>query len=160
MNFLQNCIKSLCFIFVMRYNLGCEKGGIMTDYDVFTREEVTKLLLELGMPANLQGFRCLQLCVLKVIEDPSLLRKVTKNLYPLVGKEFAIDGSVVERSMRHSTDIGFYKTQFKPLCKLYDMDENHWTYKPTSSELIALLAEYGRFQAEKNGLAPEQAKQN
>ena len=51
----------------MLYNLGCEKGGTMTDYDVFTREEVTKLLLELGMPANLQGFRCLQLCVLKVI---------------------------------------------------------------------------------------------
>ena len=60
----------------------------MTDFDVFTREEVTKLLLELGMPANLQGFRCLQQCVLKVIEDPSLLRKVTKNLYPLVGKIF------------------------------------------------------------------------
>ncbi len=126
----------------------------MTDFEIFSREEVTKILLELGIPANLQGFRCLQLCILKVIENPELLRKVTKNLYPVVGQEFSIDGSVVERSMRHSTDIGFYKTRFKPLCKLFDMSENNWTYKPTNSELIALLAEYVRFKAEKNGLMP------
>ena len=126
----------------------------MTEFELFAREEVTKILLELGIPANLQGFRCLQLCALKVIEDPTLLRKVTKNLYPLVGEEFAIYGGVVERSMRHSTDIGFYKTGFKPLCKLYNMSDEKWTYKPTSSELIALIAEYVRFKAQKNGLVP------
>ncbi len=126
----------------------------MTDFNIFAREEVTKILLELGIPANLQGFRCLQLCTLKVIEDPSLLRKVTKTLYPIVGKEFSIYGAVVERSMRHSTDIGFYKTGFKPLCKLFNMSEDSWSYKPTSSELIALIAEHVRFKAYKDGLIP------
>ena len=151
--FLQKCIKSLCFICNILYNQ-VVKGGNMTDFEIFTREEVTRLLLELGVPANLQGFRCLQQCIMKVIEDASLLRKVTKNLYPLVGKEFAIAGSVVERSMRHSTDIGFYKTGFKPLCKLYNMKEQRWGYKPTNSELIALIAEYVRIKAEKNGIMP------
>lgn len=126
----------------------------MTDFDIFAREEVTKILLELGIPANLQGFRCLQECSLKAIEDPTLLRKVTKRLYPMVGKVFAIDGGVVERSMRHSTDIGFCKTNFKPLCKIFGMSEEMLNYKPTSSELIALIAEYVRFNAQKQGLEP------
>ena len=130
------------------------KGGIMTDFEIFSREEVTKILLELGIPANLQGFRCLQKCVLKVINNPMMLRKVTRDLYPKVGKDFAIDGSVVERSMRHSTEIGYNKTGFKSLCNLFKTDVV-WDYKPTSSELIALIAEYVRFKAEKNGIKQE-----
>lgn len=128
------------------------KGGNMTDFEIFSREEVTKILLELGIPANLQGFRCLQQCAIKVIEKPALLRKVTKELYPEVGSMFNVDGSVVERSMRHSTEIGYNKTQFKPLCKLYNTSDEKWNYKPTSSELIALIAEFVRFKAEKGGL--------
>lgn len=128
------------------------KGGIMTDFEIFSREEVTKILLELGIPANLQGFRCLKACILKVINHPSMLRRVTRDLYPQVGAEFAIDGMVVERSMRHSTEIGYNKTGFKALCHLFNTD-TRWNYKPTSSELIALLAEYIRFQAEKKGIS-------
>ena len=126
----------------------------MTDFEIFSREEVTKILLELGIPANLQGFRCLQRCILKVINRPSLLRRVTRDLYPQVGEEFSIDGSVVERSMRHSTEIGYNKTGFKSLCSLFKTDGG-WDYKPTSSELIALIAEYVRFKAEKSGISRE-----
>ncbi len=124
----------------------------MTEFEIFSKEEVTKILLELGIPANLQGFRCLKACILKVINRPSLLRKVTRDLYPKVGEEFSIDGMVVERSMRHSTEIGYNKTGFKALSNLFNADVK-WNYKPTSSELIALIAEYIRFEADKIGIS-------
>ncbi len=120
----------------------------MDNLELFKTEQTTKILLELGVPANLQGFRCLKACILKVIDDPSVLRKVTKDLYPQIGKQFAIASSVVERSMRHSTEIAFNKTGFKFLSNLFGTNTK-WNYKPTNSELIALIAEYIGLQIEK-----------
>ena len=124
----------------------------------FARAELTKLLIELGIPANLQGFRCLRECAVSVIKDPTLIKGVTKKLYPEVGKKLGIDGTVVERGMRHCTDIGFYKTAFKPLCRVFGTEEDVWNIKPSSSELIALLADYINIEASKQGIEKEESE--
>lgn len=123
----------------------------MNKLDLFIKEEVTKILVELGIPANLQGFKYLQHCVLNVVRDPVLLRKVTKNLYPKIGELYDVNGKVVERSMRHATDIGYVKTKFKALNKMYGLEEAY-DYKPTNCEIIAIISEALRFKAEREGL--------
>lgn len=124
----------------------------MKELELFSNEETTKILVELGVPANLQGFRYLRHCVVNVVKEPNDLRRVTKKLYPEVGRKYSVAGSVVERSMRHATDIGFYKTGFKALNKMFGLEENSFNYKPTNSELIAIISEALRFRAEKEGL--------
>ena len=124
----------------------------MTKLDLFSKEETTKILVELGVPANLRGFKFLQHCVVNVVKEPNDLRKVTKKLYPEVGSMYSVAGSVVERSMRHATDIGFNKTGFRALNKIFGLEQQELDYKPTNCELIAIISEALRFKAEREGL--------
>ena len=124
----------------------------MTSLDLFSKEETTKILVELGVPANLQGFKYLQDCVMKVIKQPSKIKKVTKSLYPEIGEIYDVNGAVVERSMRHATDIAYVKTGFKTLHKMFGLKEGYLNYKPTNCELIAIISEALRFKAEHAGL--------
>lgn len=124
----------------------------MTNLDFFSKEEGTKILVELGIPANLQGFRYLQDCVTRVVANPEYIKKVTKKLYPEIGKLYYVNGSVVERSMRHATDIGYYKTGFKTLNKIFGLECKILDYKPTNCELIAIISEALRFRAQRQGL--------
>ena len=123
----------------------------MNNLDLYVKEEVTKILVELGIPANLQGFKYLQHCVLNVVREPDTLRRVTKNLYPKIGELYRVNGKVVERSMRHATDIGYVKTKFKALNKMYGLDDEY-DYKPTNCEIIAIISEALRFKPEREGL--------
>ena len=124
----------------------------MTKLELFTKEEATKIFLSLGIPANLQGFKFLQNCVVKVVEKPNYIKKVTKNLYPEVGNIYSVSGAVVERSMRHATDQAYFKTGFKSLGTIFGIDMKEHNFKPTNCELIAIVSEALRFKAEKQGL--------
>ena len=124
----------------------------MTNLELFTKEEATKIFLSLGIPANLQGFKFLQHCVVKVVEKPNYIKKVTKFLYPEVGNLYDVSGSVVERSMRHATDQAYFKTRFKSLNSIFGVDVQGCNCKPTNCELIAIVSEALRFKAEKEGL--------
>ncbi len=124
----------------------------MNNLDLFTKEEATKILVELGMSANLQGFRYFQDCVKEVVKQPKRIKRVTKDLYPEIGKEYDVSGSVVERSMRHATDMAYNKTQFRTLHKMFGLDDEIMGYKPSNCELIAIISEALRFKAQKQGL--------
>lgn len=124
----------------------------MTKLELFTKEEATKIFIKLGIPANLQGFKYLQHCVVKVVESPNYIKKVTRILYPEVGRLYAVSGAVVERSMRHATDQAYLKTGFKSLHSIFGLENQDCTIKPTNCELIAIISEALRFKAEKAGL--------
>lgn len=124
----------------------------MTELDMFSKEEATKIFVELGIPANLQGFKYLQLCVMNVVREPQMIKRVTKDLYPKIGELYNVNGSVVERSMRHATDVAFFKTGFRSLHKMFGLSPNELHYKPTNCELIAIISEALRFRAQREGL--------
>lgn len=123
----------------------------MTEREMYFREMVTKAYILLGVPVNLQGFRCLVDCTVMVLDDTSLLKNVTKNLYPAVAKNLGVEDGVVERSMRHAISLGYAKTKFKSLGKLLGMEGESINYRPTCSELIALMVEYIRFRSFSEG---------
>lgn len=123
----------------------------MSEKEMYFRETATKAYISLGVPVNLQGFRCLVDCAVMVLNDTSLLKNVTKNLYPAVAKNLGVEDGVVERSMRHAISLGYAKTKFKSLGKLLGMDGEEISYRPTCSELIALIVEYIRFKSFREG---------
>ncbi len=128
----------------------------MASFEDFANEEATKVLIELGIPANLQGYRFLRECIVQVSLNSDMLRNVTKVLYPTIGKKHNLSGGVVERSMRHATDLGFFKTGFKSLCKYFGISENFVKFKPSNSELIAVIAEHITIAANKKGIKNKQ----
>ncbi len=106
------------------------------------RREITKMLLEIGIALNCQGFRFLRESVMLVIDNPMIIKSTTKHLYPAVGKLFDTKGQIIERSIRHSCDNAFDKTYFSTLISIFGLsNEASFNYKPSNSELIALIAE-------------------
>ena len=117
----------------------------MENCDRIVKCEITKILVELGIPINLQGFEYFRECIFKVFKEPCIIKKVTKQLYPQVGEKFDVTGSVVERCMRHASEVAYYKTGFKSMNKYFGSDKREClSYKPTNSEIIALVAEFLR----------------
>ena len=113
----------------------------MTNKEYYVEERCTRMLLETGVPANLQGFRYLRTTIAKVIEDPELLNAVTKKLYPTIAKIYSVAPTVIERSIRHSIEVAFNRKGATGINKLFDFDICDCRYKPSNSELIALFAE-------------------
>lgn len=111
------------------------------------KDRITKILVQIGIPANLQGFGYFRECIYFVIKEPTILKSVTKILYPQVGELFNVNGSAVERCMRHASDVAYDKTKFKRINELFGIINNEETcYKPTNSEIIALIAEFLRME--------------
>ncbi len=109
------------------------------------KSEITKVLVELGVPINLQGFKYFRQGIYIAVASPVIMDKVTHELYPQVGNCFQVKPTVVERCMRHASDQAYNKTHFRCLYRYFGFSEPmQWNYKPSNSELIALVAEYIR----------------
>ena len=52
------------------------------------KTDVTTILKELGVPANLLGFKYARKAIELCIEDETAIEGVTKYLYPTIAKEF------------------------------------------------------------------------
>ena len=110
------------------------------------KQEISKVLMIIGIPANLLGFNYFKMAILKVVKNDEYLIKVTKFLYPEVGKMFNVSGAMVERSMRHALDNAYQRNRFLLLNDLFHAKIIEPYYKPSSSELIALINEYIRWE--------------
>lgn len=101
----------------------------------------TKLLQELGMPANVKGYHYLRDAISLAIENPDILGSITKELYPEVANHFSSTTSRVERAMRHAIEISFTRGNLDKIEEIfcYSMDSNK--AKPTNSEFISAIAE-------------------
>lgn len=64
----------------------------------------SELLLSLGCPAHLHGFRYLCCCLVYLAEAPDALHQLTQVLYPEIAATFNTSASNLERSMRTALD--------------------------------------------------------
>ncbi len=113
----------------------------MINKEYYVEDRSTRMLLEIGVPANLQGFRYLRSAIAKVIEDPELLNAVTKKMYPTIAKIYDVAPTVIERSIRHSIEVAFNRKGVDGINKLFNCEVCDCHYKPSNSELIAILGE-------------------
>ena len=64
----------------------------------------SELLLELGCPAHLHGFRYLCCCLVYLSDDPDALHQLTQVLYPCVAAQLNTSAGNLERSRRTALD--------------------------------------------------------
>ena len=103
--------------------------------------EVSEMLREIGVPANLKGYRYVRTGIIMSVEDPTVLGQLTKVLYPAIAKEFKSTTSRVERAIRHAIEVAWNRGDMDVLNKYFgytiDMDRG----KPTNAEFIAMIAD-------------------
>lgn len=65
-------------------------------------EMVHEALVQLGVPANLLGYRCLRCALMLGQGEPELLHSLSRRLYPRVAQEMSMSPESVERAIRHA----------------------------------------------------------
>ena len=103
--------------------------------------EITNLLHQLGISANLNGYRFLREEIKMTVEDFSVINSITKELYPSVAKKFDTTPSRVERATRHAIEKAWNKGDPEILTKLFGYTIDNQRGKPTNSEFIATIAD-------------------
>ena len=74
---------------------------------VSEEQYITDIMLNLGVPAHLRGYRYLREAVLMSAEDMELVGSVTKLLYPEVAKKFKVTDQKVERGIRNAIEVSW-----------------------------------------------------
>ena len=68
----------------------------------YTKKQIHEVLLAIGMPPNLSGYRYTGYSMELIRENPDYLFHITKGLYIDVAKRYHSTPACVERSIRHA----------------------------------------------------------
>lgn len=107
---------------------------------------VTDILMEIGMPAHLSGYRYTRSAIVLAVKDSEIMKAVTKILYPKVANQHASTSNCVERAIRHAIEVGWDRGDVDVLSEYFGNTIHHKRGKPTNSEFIAAIADKLRLQ--------------
>lgn len=104
------------------------------------KETMERMIRRLGVPAHLNGYEYIIEGVLMVYENPTLIKCVTKKLYPEIARQNNVTPSQVERSIRHAINVGMARADKEYLDKVFSYTYSEAKGKPTNAEYIACLS--------------------
>lgn len=103
--------------------------------------KITGVMLDLGVPAHLNGFRYLREAVLACMADAEVVSSVTKLLYPDLAKKFATTAQKVERAIRNAIEASWNRGNRDTFEVLFGYTCEDGKNRPTNSEYIACIAD-------------------
>lgn len=105
------------------------------------RNQITSLLVLLGVPANFDGYSYLREAVLLIGENRNM--SITKELYPAVANLFTtgVDGKNVERSMRNAIERAWTNRDDRIWQMYFSPGRDGMIPKPSNSQFIHALAD-------------------
>ena len=106
-----------------------------------TDEQVANLLLSIGIPAHVKGYPYLRRAIGMLLQDPTVIRRITKELYPQIARSDGSTASKVERAMRHAITVAWEHGRLKNVNTIFGHRVFSPEYKPTNGEFIALIAD-------------------
>lgn len=104
-------------------------------------EKITSIFLVVGIPAHIKGYHYLREAIKMVIETPTLINRITKELYPGIAKRFDATPSKVERAIRHAIEVAWARGKIENINQVFDFNIYSKHDKPTNGEFIALVAD-------------------
>lgn len=121
------------------YNVS-NRGGFMV-----TQEEDNLIQINLirsGFKLNLLGFKYFHEAILQTIEDSNLVYDTDK-LFKTVAKAFNVQNPFrVEANMHNAVTVACNNGAIYYINELFHMEVLRPGYKPTSAEVVKLMAEY------------------
>lgn len=109
-------------------------------------EKVTTIMHEIGIPANIKGYKHIRTAVIYAIQKPSVLEAITKELYPDIAKMYQTTASRVERAIRHAIGVAWDRGKPEMLDKFFGYTVSDMKGKPTNSEFIAMIVDHLNLQ--------------
>lgn len=106
-----------------------------------TEQRLSGMLLKLGIPAHVMGYRFLQDAVLAVMANPEVMQHMMHDLYPHVANKYHTTAVSVERGIRHAISLAWERCRPEESSRILGRTVAAGYEKPTSRELIALVAE-------------------
>lgn len=104
-------------------------------------EKLASLFLTIGIPAHIKGYQFLRTAVKMVVDNPDMINRITKELYPSIGKYYNTSASKVERAIRHAIEVAWSRGRIDTLNKAFGCRVATKEDKPTNGEFIAMLAD-------------------
>lgn len=104
-------------------------------------EKITSVFLTAGIPAHIKGYHYLREGIRMVYYNPSLINRITKELYPGIAKHFSTSASKVERAIRHAIEVAWTRGKIENINALFGYNIYGKNDKPTNGEFIALVAD-------------------
>lgn len=100
--------------------------------------EVTKRIRELGVPAHILGYGYIREAIMLTLDDPSMIRHITSELYPTIANKNETTKSSVERAIRHAVEVAYEKSE--------EMKEI-FSAKPTNARFLATIIDDFRYMS-------------
>ncbi|MCD8041116.1 MAG: sporulation transcription factor Spo0A [Clostridia bacterium] len=123
-------------------------AGYMISADVRDRrraatldEKISNIFISIGIPPHIKGYVYLREGIKMAVENPSIINKVTKELYPEIGKKFDTSASKVERAIRHAIEVAWNRGRVEAINAIFGARVYIGSERPTNSEFIALVAD-------------------
>ncbi|WP_342506396.1 sporulation initiation factor Spo0A C-terminal domain-containing protein [Sporosarcina sp. FSL K6-2383] len=113
--------------------------------------KVSSIVRELGVPDHIKGSNYIKEAITLVHQEPSLLSRLTKDLYPHIAEKNNTTASRVERSIRHAIEVSWKRGSGDSIFTILGYDINEIRSKPTNSEYIHLVTEYIRRTSDEDG---------
>ena len=102
---------------------------------------VTRIILDMGIPAHLKGYHYLREAIILSGKDMEAVSSVTKLLYPTVAKRFKTTDQKVERAIRNAIEVSWTRGNIDTFEELFGYSVGTGKGRPTNSEYIARIAD-------------------
>lgn len=113
--------------------------GLMED--VKLEQYITRIMLDIGVPAHLKGYHYLRDAIMISGKDMQAVSSVTKLLYPTVAKRFKTTDQKVERAIRNAIEVSWERGNESTFEDLFGYSSTTGKNRPTNSEYIARIAD-------------------
>ena len=118
-------------------------------FDNDLEARVTEVLHNMGVPAHIKGYDFLRQSIIMAVEDPQVIRLVTKRLYPDIARMNNTTASRVERAIRHAIEVAWDRGNVDVLNEYFGYTINNMRGKPTNSEFVAMKSDILRLENKK-----------
>lgn len=109
--------------------------------EVDLEKMVTKIMLDMGVPAHLKGYYYLRQAIMISGRDMEVVGSVTKLLYPMIAKQYRTTNQKVERAIRNAIEISWERGNMESFEEVFGYSLDSGNTRPTNSEYIARIAD-------------------
>lgn len=109
---------------------------------------VTKIMLVLGVPVNLKGYRYIREAILISVADMEAVNRMTKYLYPEIAKIYKTTPSKIERAIRTAIEVSWKRGNCGTMEEIFGYSRDSGRKRPTNSEYVAGIADKIRLDCE------------
>ena len=104
-------------------------------------EKISNIFITIGIPPHIKGFVYMREGIKMAVENPSIINKVTKELYPKIATKYSTTSSKVERAIRHAIEVAWNRGRTDAISSIFGARVYIGNERPTNSEFIALVAD-------------------